>query len=219
MDAADPDRKLRAPGAEVKDWEKFEVRLYPPGGRIWVGKEALSTGARNKAKADFDALLHRKDNARLIEDTTIELAPGLTIRLLLQADVGMKFHSFRQHCPSSCLCIFEDRGMNTSHTTSYELIFTGCVKEWDTGVIPFRGDAFWLDRTTSIVNNQPDSTVSYFYDVDKCGFYQRVLSMYPRTVHYDLYFSRSEVDDRILDKRIGGAHVCGRAPSPWLPDQ
>jgi hypothetical protein len=209
---------LRARAANVGEWERFQITLYSPNKKYWIPPNPLASEAKIVAETDFGDLSHTP-GARRRQDqpTTIDLAPGLRIRLILQTTDTVDFHDIRQHCPASSLCVFEHPSLNFARMASYELIFTGCDREWDLGAIPYPGGGRWLDRVTSIVNNQSDS--AYFYDIDTHDFYQPVLSMAPQSVHHDLARGRSQVDDRDLNDRIDGVHVCGPAPTPWVPDR
>jgi len=167
-EGASREGNLRALSKNVGSAERFEVSLLTStdpreNTRAWPLDSQVRDG--------FDSVLSRMRGAAQLDDTSVQVAEGVVLRVW--TPVGASgFELFGRLCPFASVCLFEDGSWNNNSASRdgrprYSLQFTSCPAEWDLGDIPHPDGGGWNDRATSIINNMSRPKWAYFLRIHR----------------------------------------------------
>jgi len=215
--AGEPSGMLRALSGPRTSEETFEVRLVVPADG---GPRVGGWSSDPRVREELANVVKRAPGAEMIDKTSVQMEPGLILRVMTPYKEDLTFEVLARLCPFGSLCLYEQARWNSGGSIDgrplYMLQFTGCKYEWELGHIPYPGGGDWHDRVSSTINHQHEGERSYFYNHAKNNIYERVWEMGSPTLLGDLELDK--VGEGTLNDMIDGVHVCGPEPaSPWTP--
>ncbi|MGW3855436.1 hypothetical protein [Micromonospora arida] len=198
-------------GASPTPADKVNVGAYD-----WDNAKVAPTKAQ--LQQGIDDVISRTPGARQIDQTTVEMAPGLIMRFRSPVKDGARQADSPIVPLASCniyyVCVYTDRQYGGE-----ELVFSVCGREWNLGNYAYSGGGYWNDRISSITNQQSSGTTSYFYNYNGSGNWSKMVTVGSKQYRSNLALdTREDGVSGTPNDKIDGVHVCGSVPSPWKPN-